>query len=68
MTFADLIRTGWEQGLIPGGWPTWRTYREMRNITSHTYDAEKAIEVAGKIPEFLVEAKTLAERLERRAA
>lgn len=34
MAFADLIRSGNEQGLLLGDWPTWRNYREMRSKTS----------------------------------
>lgn len=68
MTFPDLIRTGWEQSLIANGWPAWHDYRDMRNITSHTYDTDNAIQVVGKVPAFLEEARILAERLERLAA
>ena len=65
MTFPTLIRTAWEQGLVPEGWPVWHGFRDMRNITSHTYDEAKAIEVAAKVPAFLEEAKYLAEKLAR---
>lgn len=30
LSFQDLIRTGYEQGLLQGDWPQWRVYREMR--------------------------------------
>ena len=68
MTFPALIRTGWEQGLVAGGWPVWHDFRNMRNLTSHTYDVNKAIEVATKVPAFLVEAKLLADKLGARLA
>ena len=68
MTFPALIRTGWEQGLVAGGWPAWDGFRNMRNITSHTYDANKAIEVAARVPTFLEEAKFLADKLSHRLA
>ena len=64
MTFPALIRTGFEQGLVAGDWPQWRLYREMRNITSHTYDEAKALQVAAAIPDFLGEARELLRRLE----
>jgi hypothetical protein len=35
----------------------------MRNITSHTYDQTKAIEVAQVIPVFLEEVRPLPDRL-----
>ena len=66
MTFPTLIRTAWEQGLVSTGWPVWHDFRDMRNITSHTYDEAKAIEVAAKVPAFLAEAKYLVEQLTRR--
>ncbi len=67
MSFPTLIRTASEQDLVPGGWPQWRTFREMRNITSHTYDEAKARLVSAAIPEFLAEAEGVLERLERHA-
>lgn len=63
MGFPTLIRTAAEQGLVANGWPDWRTWREMRNITSHTYDEAKALAVVAEIPAFLSEARALAERL-----
>ena len=66
MTFPQLIRTAWEQGLVAEGWPAWHGFRDMRNITSQTYDEAKAIEVVAKVPVFLVEARCLAEQLTRR--
>lgn len=62
LSFADLIRSVTEQGLIKSNWPEWRTWREMRNITSHTYDEAKALQVVDGIPAFLAEARDLAER------
>ncbi|WP_225204458.1 nucleotidyltransferase substrate binding protein [Novosphingobium huizhouense] len=67
MTFPALIRTGVEQGLVAGEWADWRTFREMRNITSHTYDEAKAVQVVEGIPAFLNEARGLLERLEAQA-
>lgn len=68
MAFADLIREGSEQGLLLGGWPAWRTYRDMRARTSHTYDEAVALAVVTGIPEFLNEATTLRDRLQERLA
>lgn len=66
MTFPSLIRTAFEQGLIAGDWNDWQEFRKMRNITSHTYDEAKALEVAAAIPRFLTEATELMARLEKR--
>lgn len=66
LSFPELIRTADEQGLLPGTWTDWRLYREMRNITSHSYDEAKALQVAAAIPAFLAEAQGLAARLTAR--
>jgi nucleotidyltransferase substrate binding protein (TIGR01987 family) len=67
MSFPTLIRTAAEQGLIGSDWTAWRTWREMRNITSHTYDEAKAVAVVDSIPGFLDEARDLVRRLQRRS-
>ena len=59
----DLIRTANEQGLLLGSWSDWRTYRDMRARTSHTYSEEVALDVVAGIPRFLEEASHLARRL-----
>jgi len=46
----------------------WVIYREKRNITSHTYDAAKAAEVAAVLPEFARAAHELLGRLQARGA
>ena len=66
MTFPALIRTGCEQGLLAGDWSDWKRFREMRNITSHTYDEQKAQEVAAVIPAFLTEVAALIDNLQAR--
>jgi len=66
IAFADLIRSGNEQGLLLGDWSAWKIYREMRSKTSHTYDEEIAIEVVQSIPAFLEEARHLLKQLQER--
>lgn len=68
MPFADLIRTANEQGLLKGDWNDWRTYRETRSKTSHTYDEAIAVQVVKGIPAFLDEAKALLKSLQERIA
>ena len=68
MTFQDLIRTANEQGLLLGDWADWRSFREMRAKTSHTYNEDVAIEVVIGIPRFLEEAVYLRDRLRERLA
>lgn len=68
MSFADLIRSGNEQGLLLGAWPDWKRYRDMRSKTSHTYDEDVALEVVAGIPPFLAEARHLRDELKARLA
>lgn len=64
MAFSDLIRTANERGVLQGDWSDWRVYREMRNLTSHTYNEEVAIKVVKDIPKFLVEVEFLVKNLQ----
>ena len=66
MPFADMIRSANEQSLLSGDWSHWRTYREMRGKTSHTYGKAIALEVVQGIPEFLEEARYLLQTLRAR--
>ncbi len=68
MSFAALVRSGDEAGLLLNGWPRWRDYREARNITSHTYDEDKALKVVAGIASFIAEARFLRDRLIERSA
>jgi nucleotidyltransferase substrate binding protein (TIGR01987 family) len=66
MSFANLIRTASERGLLQNGWDVWVEYRSARNLTSHTYNEAKAIEVCLVIPGFLEDVKFLSNRLQER--
>ena len=44
-----------------------RTFREMRNITSHTYDEAKALQVSAGVPAFLEEVRVLLGRMQARS-
>jgi nucleotidyltransferase substrate binding protein (TIGR01987 family) len=65
MSFMDLIRTGKEAGLV-GEAPNYREFREKRNITSHTYDENKAVEIITVIDSFLQEMRFLLNELKKR--
>lgn len=67
LSFPDLIRLGCEKGLLHDEWSKWRKYRDMRNITSHTYDERKALEVMKVIPDFIIEAEFVLNQLKQRA-
>lgn len=63
MTFAELIRTGSEQGLLRSDWVRWKAYRQARTDSSHTYDQDKAKAVYAIAPEFLDEGRYLLDQL-----
>ena len=52
MAFMDLIRTAAGAGLVKDV-AAFRVYREMRNITSHTYDENKAEEIISVLDQFV---------------
>lgn len=66
-TFADLIRSGNEQGLLRSDWLRWKAYRQARTDSSHTYDENKAAAVYNIAPDFLAEAKYLLRELQKRS-
>lgn len=63
LTFNELIRTANEKGLLLGNISDWSLYRQRRNITSHTYNIEKAKQVLDIIPIFCKEIEYLAEKI-----
>jgi nucleotidyltransferase substrate binding protein (TIGR01987 family) len=65
--FADLIRTGNEQGLLLSGWDKWRDFRQARTNTSHSYDDGKAVLVVDLLPSFKDEAQFLLKQLQDRS-
>ncbi len=65
-TFADLIRTGNEQGLLRSDWVRWKEFRQARTDSSHTYDVDKAIAVYAIAADFLLEASFLYQQLSDR--
>lgn len=67
-TFQSLIRLGNERGLLRSDWMLWKTYRQARTDSSHTYDAAKAEAVFVIAPDFLLEAQSLLTTLLRRSA
>ena len=63
MPLQDQIRSGNEQGLLRGDWPTWRKYRDMRGKTIHSCSENVALQVVECIPDFIEEAANLSQRL-----
>ena len=66
-TFQNLIRLGNERALLRSDWRQWKTYRQARTDSSHTYDATKAEAVFAVAPDFLLEARSLFDELMRRS-
>ncbi|HGG60798.1 MAG TPA: hypothetical protein ENK26_12930 [Gammaproteobacteria bacterium] len=65
MSYRDLIRTGYEKGLIDDP-EKWFDYRLLRNITSHGYDRRKALQVYEGAAELFASASFLFEKLKAR--
>lgn len=64
-SFRDLLRIAAEKGLIADV-EAWFKYRKMRNITAHTYDHEKALQVYRDTLAFIGDARSLLQNLESR--
>jgi nucleotidyltransferase substrate binding protein (TIGR01987 family) len=65
--FRAVLRVAAEKGLI-ADIEAWFKYRGMRNITSHTYDHQKAQQVYNDTLGFISDARSLLSRLEARNA
>jgi nucleotidyltransferase substrate binding protein (TIGR01987 family) len=65
LSFHDLFREAAEKGFIDKV-ESWFTYREQRNITSHTYDQKKAVSVQQTAFMFINDAQKLLLALEKR--
>ena len=63
--FRDVLRVAAEKGLIADV-EAWFRYRKMRNITTHTYDHEKAQQVYQGTLLFITDARALLAQLEAR--
>lgn len=63
--FRDILRMAAQYGLITSP-EAWFDYRKMRNITSHTYDQSKAMQVYNGIADFLESVAFLVAQLHKR--
>lgn len=63
MSFNEMIRTASQLNLLVSNLEKWTVYREMRNMTSHTYDEEIALQVVSIIPDFSKEIAYLITRI-----
>ncbi|TKJ37960.1 nucleotidyltransferase [candidate division LCP-89 bacterium B3_LCP] len=65
LSFRDLLREAAQVGILKDI-ESWMDYRQMRNITSHTYDDAKARSVYKAAIEFFDDASALLKALETR--
>ncbi len=65
MDFADRMRDAADAGIVRDALSYIR-YRELRNKTSHTYDADRAEETVSVIDEFLRDVRFLLQELQKR--
>ncbi len=63
MSFNEMIRTASQLNLIKSNLEKWTNYREMRNLTSHTYDEKIALQVVSIVPDFSEEITYLISKL-----
>lgn len=64
-SYRELFRTGRERGLVTNV-ESWFEFRELRNITAHTYARDKALKVAAGAPLLLAQARALLSAIEAR--
>jgi len=65
MTFMQVVRAAAEAGLVADV-SRFHEYREARNITSHSYDRQKAQRIVAELPRFAEDVGHLLSRLEAR--
>ena len=63
LTFNQLIRQANEMGILLNNLEQWIIYRQKRNITSHTYNIEKAKEVISVVNKFIEEVEFLINKI-----
>ena len=67
LDFRDYMRVAAEYGLLQEP-EQWVEFREWRNDTSHTYDAEIAEALFVSLPEIVASIRHTCEQLEKRSA
>ena len=63
MTFNQVIRVANRLDLLHFELDKWTEFRQMRNLTSHTYDEEVARKVVAVVPDFCEEVGYLLKQL-----
>lgn len=65
LNFLDLMREAARAGLVQDPL-VWRTFRELRNRTSHTYDEAEAEAILDALPVFRESMRAVLTELQRR--
>jgi nucleotidyltransferase substrate binding protein (TIGR01987 family) len=65
MSFMQVVRASAEAGLVADV-SRFHEYREARNITSHSYDRQKAQRIVAELPRFADDVRYLLAHLEAR--
>ena len=63
MEMSELIDLAHAQGVVPGDWPLWRVWHDLRAHTGHLDDEPMGPDVVAAIPRFLDELRYLQGRL-----
>ena len=63
MDMATLIRIAHQQDVIPGDWPLWRVWHDLRAHTGHSDAEPMGPDVVAAVPRFLDELRYLQRRL-----
>lgn len=63
LSFNEMVRTAMQLNLLKSDLEKWTEFREMRNLTSHTYDENVALKVSGIVPDFYEEITYLLKEL-----
>ncbi len=63
LSFNEMVRTAMQLNLLKSDLTKWTEFREMRNLTSHTYDENVALKVSGIVPDFYEEITYLLKEL-----
>ena len=66
LTFKELIRRASDLKLVRGDVLVWLDFRQARTDTVHTYNENRAVEVAGAAKTFAGEARFLLDRLKEK--
>ena len=67
MSYAALVRSANERGVLRADWTTWSGFRDARNRMAHTYSEPVSEEIAAKVPGFFEEAFYLYRQLVARS-